>query len=563
MQHQSPAPTPDESNQRSNLATLVIASVLLGALMWYATSAHIRSVGARRIPVLPDFSSTTELVANQIRSADLLARNNPHEPGHLGALARTYHASGYSSYARAGYALALELEPANWRWRYHLILLEEERGDTESALGQLRSYVRLRPDHALAWYRLGEAEFNLENLEAADDAYARAGKIAADQQRLGERRKPFFPLAAYADFGRARVSFRREAYQEAEKQLRAIIETAPRFGAAHRLLSLVSEKLGRLEEARRQLDFSLQCGPYAPPVDPIIDDLTHLSRDPAFLLKESGVAFNKGDVNWSQTILRRMIQLYPSDEGALGELTLLLCRLRRFEEALPLLERYLALPPTEHAAPSKIGAELVNHGHVDRALECFRLAVRLQPTHGPNHVNVGMALAMRREFDEAERSFREALRIEPHSFLARRNLATAMFDTGRFEEAIQEYGLVLEARPEDADARNRLGRAHEFLGQTAEALEAYFTTLEFDPDHRQTLDSLASLLVGEGRIDEALVAARHLVEIAGEHPQAHLSLARVAVSAGQRELAVEHCQLALELDPNFSAARVLLENLRR
>ena len=561
MQHVSH--TPGESKQSTSKVPLVIVSILMGVFMWYVTGVYIRSVGGRRVPAFPDFSTTTTLVTQQVGHADRIARDNPYEPGHLGALARVYHASGYSTHAQAGYLLALELEPDNWRWHYLLILLEEERGNTESAMRQLETYVELRPDHALAWYRLGEAAFNLDRLDEADKAYDRAGKLAATQQHFNEQRPPFFPLAAYADFGRARVSFRREAYEEAEERLRSVIESVPRFGAAHRLSSLVYEQLGQAEESQRQLDLSLQCGPYTPPVDPMVDDLTELSRDPAFLLKEAGVAFNKGDVNWSQKILRRMVQLYPSDEGAVGELVLLLCRLHQFEEALPLLERFLALPPTHHAAPSKIGAELVNNGHVDRALACFRLAVKLQPTHAPNHVNLGMALAMQREFEEAEQSFREALRIDPHSFLARRNLATAMFDAGHLEEAIVEYGLALESKPSDNDARHRLGIAHERLGNTMDALEVFFATLEQDPDHRQTLDRLASLLVGEGRIDEALVAASHLVEVAGEFPQAHLSLARVAVSAGKIDLAREQCRIALELDPQFNAARMMLENLKR
>ena len=333
------------------------------------------------------------------------------------------------------------------------------------------------------------------------------------------------------------------------------------FGAAHRLLGNSYQKIGREDDANHQLNLALDCGPYSPPVDPLVDDLTMLARSPAFLLKEAGVAFNKGDANWAEKTLRRALKLYPDDEDIIGEWTLLLCRLHRLSEALPLIDRFLALPPTHHATPSKIGTELISQNQIAKAIECFRIAVELQPAHPANHLNLGMALARSGRLPEAEGYFRETLRRDPLSYFALRNLATVLFDQKRYEEAIESYTAALVIKPEDAEGRFRLGRAFEQTQRYDEAIGEYRETLNLEPDHVRCLDRLAQILSAREQHEEALTLARHLAEVGKRFPQAHHTLAQIAFAAGDIPLARQQCKLALQLDPGFAPAQSLLDQL--
>jgi len=551
---------PHGSSRRAR--TLFIAIALLLSLgLWFATNEVLRRTAAARVPPLPDLASAPGPVADQLRAADADARAHPTVGAYLGRLAMAYHANTYSQEARPIYGQARDHDPGDWRWKWGMILLDEEVGDTEGALASLREYTSAHEGDALAWLHRGMAAFNLGHDDEAAEAFARA-RDAPDAGRAPGPRPAFFPLSAYARLGLARLAFRRGDYQAAASIIEPVTAGAPRFGPAHRLLGEALRQLGRDDEAAAQFGRALRCGPYTPPVDSFIDDLALVSASSTFLLKEAGVAFNKGDVAWSERLLRRALELYPRDEDVLGELALLLVRQRRFDDAAPLLDRFLSLPPTHYATPSKIGAELATQrAHIDRAIECYRTALDLLPDHAANHLNLGMALAVAGRYDEAEPLFRQALEMEPHNDLARRNLARLMFDTKRYAEAAVAFEALLDARPDDAEARFLLGRARELLNETAAALEAYNAALEVDPDHEATLEALAMLLAQEDRIDDALVRANHLVAIAPNSARAHYALARIAVLAGNAGAARAACQRALELDAGFQPARELLDRI--
>lgn len=553
-----------ESRSQTQLPARIIFVIIALSLafgLWFGTDELIRRSHASLLPAMPDLSRERVPVVEQITTADRNARGNPLSAAYIGALAKRYHANAYSNHARVCYELARKLEPENWRWSYYLILLHEEIGDTQIALVALREFVGLKDNLALAWFRLGEAEFNVGRDEKASRAFSRAAQLANSASSASLRRKPFFPLESYATVGRARIAFRRNRYEDIEPLLLPVVERSPMFGAAHRLLGNSYQKIGREAEASHHLNLALGCGPYSPPVDPLVDDLTTLSRSPAFLLKEAGVAYNKGDADWAETTLRRGLKLYPDDEDILGEWTLLLCRLHRLQEALPLLDRFLALPPTHHATPSKIGTELISQNQLAKAIECFRLAVELQPAHPANHLNLGMALARSGRLEEAEGYFRETLLRDPLSYIAQRNLATVLFDQSRYDKAIEQYTAALMVKPEDADGRFRLGRALELTQRYDEAIREYREVLDLDPDHVRCLDRLAQILSAREQHEEALSLARHLADVGKQFPQAHYTLARVAFAAGDIQLARKHCNLALQLDPNFAPAQTLLDQL--
>ena len=562
-EHNDPSIT-NESHGQTQLPARIIFVIIALSLafgLWYVTNELIRRSHAELLPLMPDLSRERVPVVEQITMADRNARSNPLSAAYIGALAKRYHASAYSNHARRCYELARKLEPDNWRWAYYQILLHEEIGDTQSALDALREFVLLKDNLALAWFQLGEAEFNVGHDEEADRAFSRATQLADSASPTSLRRKPFFPRQSYAAVGRARIALRQNRYEDIESLLLPVVESSPMFGAAHRLLGNTYQKIGRKDDANHHLNLALGCGPYSTPVDSLVDDLTTLSRSPAFLLKEAGVAYNKGDAAWAETTLRRALNLYPDDEDILGEWTLLLCRLHRLSEALPLLDRFLALPPTHHATPSKIGTELISQNQLAEAIECFRIAVELQPAHPANHLNLGMALARSGRLDEAEGYFRETLRRDPLSYNAQRNLATVLFDQSRYDEAIEQYAAALANKPEDTDGRFRLGRAYEQTQRYDEAIGAYREILDLDPDHVRCLDRLARILSTREQHDEALSLARHLVDVGKQFPQAHHTLARIAFAAGDIQLARQHCNIALQIDPGFVPAQTLLDQL--
>lgn len=101
----------------------------------------------------------------------------------------------------------------------------------------------------------------------------------------------------------------------------------------------------------------------------------------------------------------------------------------------------------------------------------------------------------------------------------------------------------------------RDGAAALKAGRLAEAHELLQSVPVDDPSYVVALDRLAEVQHREGNDDAALETAREVVRLQPGNPEACLGLARLHYRMGQAEQAEHAALLALELQPDHSAAR--------
>jgi tetratricopeptide (TPR) repeat protein len=539
----------------ASLAALAVA-------MWFGTSVVIRRSYSGRIPSLPDLSIEAPPVVEQLRLAHRDALRRPTSAQAVGRLAMTLHANTFSREALTCYELANALDPEDGRWNYYRILLHQETGEAGQAAALLSELVRAQEHHALAWFKLGEASLDQGRVEDAAHAFRRCRDTAGTMQTQLDPRPPVYPIEAFAALGLARIAFQQERFEDVVQVLAPVTERWPRFGPAQRMLGRAYQRLNRDGEAARAIALASDCAPYTPPVDPMVDRLALLSRSTTFLLRCASQARIEGDATWADRLLRQGLELYPNDADLLGERVFLLCSTSRLEEAEALIDRYLSLKPANAATPIRIGASLSSQGVHEPAIKCFRYAVSIAPHNQGAHMNLGAALASSGEFGQAVQSFRRALEIEPRSFQTRFNLVKALFAAERHDQVIVEAVEALKIEPGDVETRMRLAAALDRSGKLDEAIAQYRAVLEQAPDHVLTLDSLALALSRSGAHEEALAVAERLIQAADPLAQAHFTVARVAATAGKRDLAREHCRIALQRDPDHAPAKELLEQLK-
>jgi Flp pilus assembly protein TadD len=132
------------------------------------------------------------------------------------------------------------------------------------------------------------------------------------------------------------------------------------------------------------------------------------------------------------TEYRSVLAIAPHDPKALLDLGALLCKLGRFEEALPPLAELVRLKPGDAESHHNLGQVLAAQGRPDEALEQFEAAVRLKADYLDAQVSLGTVLVKLGRIDEAIAHFSEALRIDPDSGTAADNLrrAQAIRDRG-------------------------------------------------------------------------------------------------------------------------------------
>jgi serine/threonine-protein kinase len=110
-----------------------------------------------------------------------------------------------------------------------------------------------------------------------------------------------------------------------------------------------------------------------------------------------------------------------------------------------------------------------------------------------------------------------------------------------------------------AEAHASLGAVYFFYDWDWPAAEREFKrALQLNPNYATTYQYYAQYLVAAGRLDEALAVAKSAYEIEPLSPESNTYLGWILSMTGQNDLAMTQLNNALEMDPNFWFARVML-----
>ncbi|HVT40877.1 MAG TPA: tetratricopeptide repeat protein [Gemmatimonadaceae bacterium] len=172
--------------------------------------------------------------------------------------------------------------------------------------------------------------------------------------------------------------------------------------------------------------------------------------------------------------------------------------------------------------------QLYNEGSYDEALDTLREGLALYPNAVELHVGVGYARVAREEFAWARRSFEEALVLDP----------------------------------DHEDALAGLGETLLKFGQTAGALKSFRRILELGyQDDIELMLQAGRALFRDGLMDEAMEFFDTAVHQVPENAEAVAMVGYTEHRLGKDEAAISTLRRALQLDPDYSEARIYLGNL--
>jgi len=159
------------------------------------------------------------------------------------ALGRIYYQQKRYSDAEAKFREVIQKEPLNYRaWDNLAITLDALRRDDEAIRAFMRTLDLVKTDHPdYDWAYANFAEFFLRR-----DELEKAFQLAAE----AAQRNPHSARNAFLT-GNALVKLGKE--DKSERWLKRALELDPDYPEAHYVLARVYKKLGRTEEAKRQL----------------------------------------------------------------------------------------------------------------------------------------------------------------------------------------------------------------------------------------------------------------------------------------------------------------------
>jgi tetratricopeptide (TPR) repeat protein len=229
------------------------------------------------------------------------------------------------------------------------------------------------------------------------------------------------------------------------------------------------------------------------------------------------------------------------------------------ERAAESFGRATALNPKFADAHNDLGQVLLRLGRTDAAIASCRRALALRPRFAAALGNLANAERARGALAAAIAGYRRVIELEPGLAEAHRNLGSALLEAGETEAAIGSLERAVELRPEFAGAVAQLARALTVVGRGAEAIPHYDRLLARDP-RAETLDEYAALLAGLGRYEVSASCYRDLLTRVPGNGRLHANLGHVLHCLGDFRAAVDHCRVAIELEPQLPEAHLHLGN---
>ncbi len=346
-----------------------------------------------------------DIIANELES--MLTRH-PDEATLYYALAQIYDQSGNTEGARAMLDVATERFGSNPRTALIEAQLLQNAGQADAAQALLGEAVAQYPRHRLLRYSYAQILVQNQNLLEAAVHFTELLRLApGDLETL---------------YSLALINLELEEYDEAEEQLRTLLDAGHRGNEAHFYLAVILESRDQLAKA---LFHYQQIGP----------------RSNAFLSAQ-----------------RQIMQLFV----ALGQ----------FSEATTWRQQLATENPGLGPILPALEAEaLINADHADRAATVLDEAL----DRYPDNIDLLFARTLLSEqqdnMQQAERDLRHIIRLEPDNARALNHLGYALtVRTNRYEEALALIQRAIEIMPDDPAIIDSLGWVQYKLGRLDEAL---------------------------------------------------------------------------------------------
>jgi len=267
-----------------------------------------------------------------------------------------------------------------------------------------------------------------------------------------------------------------------------------------------------------------------------------------------------GLANW---IGRRILIVGAAAAAGLAFLTAV--RNQDYRTGLSIWQDTVNKRPDNARALNNLALELAKlPGRSSEAIARYQAALRLEPDYAEAHNNLAISLDNAGQSAQAIDQYQQALKIRPRYPQALEGMAVALGRSGHSAEAAEQFEAALRLKPDYADAHyNFAADLEQIPGRTPQAIQEYKAALELEPNYAEAHYNLANALAGvPGGLPEAITQYQEALRLKPDYAEAQNNLAVAYANSGRIDLAIQHFQLALKLDANFTGARENLEKLQ-
>ena len=248
--------------------------------------------------------------------------------------------------------------PADAKSHFELGNQLHELGDYEGAAESYRRALEIEPNSAVLLANLGSVYHKVGDFVSAKKSYQRA--LELEPYHPDSMRNLGVTMACMGE------------YDGAIECLSNAAELSPGLFDVHRALGTVLEQAGRPDEALQAYCRALE------------KDVP----SPAVLERFTKLAVDQGEVGWTHSVLRGVLERWPDSADVANSLGEMLYHMERVDEAADLFRRAIGLNEKVAVAWNNLGVLYLSMNRPRDAVNCFRRCLAEEPGNESARANL-------------------------------------------------------------------------------------------------------------------------------------------------------------------------------
>lgn len=208
-------------------------------------------------------------------------------------------------------------------------------------------------------------------------------------------------------------------------------------------------------------------------------------------------------------ILRNALKVNPQNEGALYEIAYCYDQLGDYKQAIKCYTSFIDENPYSYTAWYNLGNAYSKAEKHEKAIWAYDYALLINNEFGPAHFNLGNAYLTTEKYHKAIEHFNECMRLDGDDAMAFCYIGEAHEQLDELDLARHYYKRSLEMAPMLSEAWLGLGIIEDMEGNTREGIVMFHKALDFDPNNAGIHHVLAGAYE---KLDELEIAIEHYEE---------------------------------------------------
>ncbi|MBU3605579.1 tetratricopeptide repeat protein [Polynucleobacter sp. MWH-Creno-3A4] len=306
------------------------------------------------------------------------------------------------------------------------------------------------------------------------------------------------------------------------------------------------------------------------------------------MLQQGIQAFQSGNFEGANSILKRIIEVDSKNLPALHVLGLIQASQKKYKEAAELLSRAARINPNDASIQYNLAKAMVdcglekeslphhkkavelmpnnpeawlnygkttsNLGNDEQAIFCYDKALSFNPDYAEAYLNKGAALKKIGQYEEAILSSEKALKINPNLAEAWTNKGNVLYELKRYDEALIYYERALMLNPASHKAWAYKGLALQEIEHYDASLIHFDEAIKLKPDYHEAWVNRGVVFHLLERFGDALISFDAALNIDYSNPNAWINRGITLQELKKFEDALIHYDEALKLNQNDCTA---------